>query len=110
MISGAWLEANTPTSLAIARPRSALRASADSGRESPSGRRGTRRRGEVSSEDRKRACSASNLSYRYFAMSAALLFRSPISGERHEPHWQGAFRRRAAVRLFFHDEELLHLR
>ena len=47
---------------------------------------------------------------RYFAMSAALLFRSPISGERHEPHRQGAFRRRAAVRLFFHDEELLHLR
>src|SRR6266852_1781005 len=156
MISGAWLDAYTPTSLAMARPRRSggpggshfsqeigLGHSGDHEIEPEEIRVDPRRQeGHVVALDRGphfglQRIAVENLlpagavlvaerggalkiekelaqpvvsHSRYFATSAALLFRSLISGERHEPHRQGAFRRRAAVGLLFHDEELLHLR
>src|SRR6266853_6028661 len=156
MMSGAWLDANTPASLAMARPRRrvgprrphffqeiSLGHSGDHEIE-PEQVRVDRRReeGDVVALDRAAHLRLERIAVedllpvgavlvaelrgalkveeelaqpvvshgRYFAMSAALLFRSLISRERHEPHRQGAPRRRAAVRMLFHDEELLHVR
>src|SRR5258708_40147018 len=134
MISGAWLEANTPTSLAMARPRRGvgpgrphflqeirLGHSGDNEIEPEEIRVDPRREeGHVVALDRgphfglqrvavenflpvgavliaerrgalkieKKFAQPVVSHGRYFATSAALLFRSLISGERHEPHRQ----------------------
>src|SRR5467141_2215482 len=156
MMSGAWLEANTPASLAMARPRRSVGPggshffqeirfghSGDHEIEPEQVRVDPRReesyvvaldrgphfglqriavenllpvgavlvaehRGALKIEEELAQPIVSH--GRYFAMSAALLFRPPIPGERHEPHRQGAPRRRAAVGLFFHEQEMLDVR